>query len=103
MAEKVLHNWYMSMVLLHCIPLLMAFLLVVCVLQGVGINAQGVVNAVLFCFFTRPVRMRLWRSCKQVYHRLCCCILEKEREEEQPPTEWDALKELTTSSYESLN
>ena len=40
-------------------------------LQGIGLNAQGLANSILFCLFTKPVRQTLLTAC---YNRCCHCL-----------------------------
>ena len=43
-------------------------------MQGIGLSAQGLMNAILFCAFTRVVRQRLILTAK----RVCCCYCWRE-------------------------
>ena len=47
--------------------------------QGIGLNAQGFANAILFCAFTKQVREQLKRSSKTTWQRLKNCCVGVER------------------------
>ena len=40
-------------------------------MQGIGLNAQGIANAILFCIFTKQIRQRLLASFVKMYRVLC--------------------------------
>ena len=40
-------------------------------MQGIGLNAQGIANAILFCIFTKQIRQRLLASIVKMYRALC--------------------------------
>lgn len=105
-----LTNWFFSLLRNKCrfCPsswALVQLLSVLCLLylKGVGDNSQGTVNAVLFCFLTRAVRIRIWRSLKKLYVRICCCGKNQYSDKYiHSPAENDSFYWPATS-YEALN